>query len=429
MIKALQNSNVLWKDLPWETFQRTVSNLQRRIYEAKLQNNYQNIIKLQKLLINSKSAKFLAVYHLSKYKLQNTVLVQRNNPFLLSDEQKFEVVNQLNEIENWKHHKIYKHFNINSTHSRYPFIFLSIKDQAAHLLIKYALEPCCEAYFSPYSYGFRPSVNIYEIQRDILYYFTGLSKRNGAQILIVNFEQCLNDVDHNKLLSSVILPTNIKNIIWKALKAGLDLTPPLYLEETRHGKILTPLLTNILLHGVENLSSESIRYLNTIIFFLKNTENPYNILQKVYDLLKEKRLDPNKAKIKITSPQEGFDFLYWHFKKTSQDKVFSIPNKNSLKKIKKQIKVTLRDTRYSMEERLEKIKFYYSQWWKYHKFCNMNLIKSSLWGMRKSTYKYIRKATKINIETAGIYVRNIFSGHKYLANGYIKKYIKNFYDN
>ncbi len=50
-----------WKNLPWKKFQRVVFRLQCRIYKARRNGNLQLVNKLQKLLLSSKAAKFLAI--------------------------------------------------------------------------------------------------------------------------------------------------------------------------------------------------------------------------------------------------------------------------------------------------------------------------------------------------------------------------------
>ena len=50
-----------WQDLPWKRYERAVFKLQKRIYRASLKGDNQTVHKLQRLLLNSWSAKCLAV--------------------------------------------------------------------------------------------------------------------------------------------------------------------------------------------------------------------------------------------------------------------------------------------------------------------------------------------------------------------------------
>src|SRR5204863_7805174 len=50
-----------WNDLPWKQFERQVFKLQKRIYRASQRGDMKTVHKLQRLLMNSWSAKCLAV--------------------------------------------------------------------------------------------------------------------------------------------------------------------------------------------------------------------------------------------------------------------------------------------------------------------------------------------------------------------------------
>jgi RNA-directed DNA polymerase len=60
-MNTVQTPMYKWQDLPWKKIERAVFKLQKRIYQASQRGDTQAIHKLQKLLIHSQSAKFLAV--------------------------------------------------------------------------------------------------------------------------------------------------------------------------------------------------------------------------------------------------------------------------------------------------------------------------------------------------------------------------------
>ena len=53
-------SNQQWKDIKWKQVERVEDKLQKRIYKAKSRGDYKAVRRLQKTLINSRSAKLLA---------------------------------------------------------------------------------------------------------------------------------------------------------------------------------------------------------------------------------------------------------------------------------------------------------------------------------------------------------------------------------
>lgn len=50
-----------WETLPWRTIQRNVFKVQKRIYQAAQRGDVKTVRKFQRLLMNSRSAKLLAV--------------------------------------------------------------------------------------------------------------------------------------------------------------------------------------------------------------------------------------------------------------------------------------------------------------------------------------------------------------------------------
>ena len=50
-----------WKDLPWRRIERAVFKLQKRIYQASQRGDTEAVHRLQRLLLNSWSARCLAV--------------------------------------------------------------------------------------------------------------------------------------------------------------------------------------------------------------------------------------------------------------------------------------------------------------------------------------------------------------------------------
>src|ERR1051326_1974628 len=50
-----------WETLPWRTIQRNVFKVQKRIYQASQREDVKTVRKFQRLLMNSRSAKLLAV--------------------------------------------------------------------------------------------------------------------------------------------------------------------------------------------------------------------------------------------------------------------------------------------------------------------------------------------------------------------------------
>ena len=142
-----------WKSLPWKKFQKVVFRLQCRIYKARRNGNLQLVRKLQKLLLSSKAAKYLAVRQIIQLNSgKKTAGVDGISTIKIKNRVNFNSIN----LREWKHKPLRRVWIPKSNGEKRPLGIHTIYDRICQCLVKYALEPVCEAYFSGNSYGFRP---------------------------------------------------------------------------------------------------------------------------------------------------------------------------------------------------------------------------------------------------------------------------------
>ncbi|MUV38538.1 RNA-directed DNA polymerase [Lentibacillus sp. JNUCC-1] len=125
-----------------------------------------------------------------------------------------------------------------------------MKDRIYQNIAKLALEPQWEAKFEPTSYGFRPKRNCHDaIQR--IHTTVGNKK---VWIFEGDFKGCFDNLNHDYILEQ-IKGFPAFNVIAKWLKAGFVDNNVFHESEdgTPQGGIISPLLANIALHGLENL--------------------------------------------------------------------------------------------------------------------------------------------------------------------------------
>jgi RNA-directed DNA polymerase len=131
-----------------------------------------------------------------------------------------------------------------------------------------ALEPQWEAKFEPTSYGFRPGKSYQDAIHRI---HTLLGHKTRCWICDVDLEGCFNNIDHDYLLTQLDSFPYV-DLIKKWLKAGIFLDGVYYQTETGtpQGGVLSPLLANIAMHGLE--SKLGIKYNNQ--GYITKRENP-----------------------------------------------------------------------------------------------------------------------------------------------------------
>ncbi len=380
-----------WKQLPWKKFRRIVFRLQRRIGLARKANNHKLVRQLQKLLLRSKAAKFLAVRQVTQLnKGKKTAGVDGRTA--LSPKQRHFLASRLN-INQWQHESLRRVWIPKSNGERRGLGIPTIADRAHQCLLKYALEPACEAYFSAASYGFRPGRSTLDVQKKLFHNLRSQSNGITKSILELDIEKCFDQINHRFLMSQISLPKQAKQALWKALKAGVKTEFPISKQGTPQGGCISPLLANIALHGLEDLGT-GYRYADDCVFILKPTENPEKLRHTIDEFLAIRGLKVKEAKTKLVASTEGFDFLGWHFRVKGNGKFISTPSKKNYHQIKEKIKTTLKDSRFPLEARIKKVGSMVRGWRNYHKHCDMN--DHNLWFIRYWSWKFIRQQGRFN---------------------------------
>lgn len=147
-----------WKALPWKRFPKVVFRLQTRIYKARKNGDRKLVNKLQKLLLNSKAAKYLAVRQVTQLN-QGKATAGVDGKTALNCKERMQLTQDLlTGWKKWEHRKL-RRVNIPKKDGTQRKLGIpTIGDRAYQCLLKYALEPAAEATFHGNSYGFRPGV-------------------------------------------------------------------------------------------------------------------------------------------------------------------------------------------------------------------------------------------------------------------------------
>ena len=196
-------------------------------------------------------------------------------------------------------------------------------------------------------------------------------------------------------MDRLIAPQCIKQGIFRCLKAGVNAEFPE--QGTPQGTVVSPLLANIALHGIEDIHP-SVRYAEDMIYFVrKGKHDPKEILNQVEEFLKQRGMNISKEKTKITASTDGFDFLGWNFKVQINDKVRSTPSEENFKNFRGKIKTIIKRTQDSPEEKVRKLAPLVRGWRKYHQYCKMRGSRHNLHDMQLAAYRnFLRKNKKID---------------------------------
>lgn len=381
--------NESWVEKPWKKFEKVVFRLQRRIYKASREGNFRKVKKLQRLLLKSRAAKFLAVRQVTQL---NT---GKRTPGIdgianLNDAERIQLVKELQgKRQNWSHSEVRRISILKKNGDKRPLGIPTMADRAWEALIKLALEPAAEAYFHPRSYGFRPGMSAWDAAQDIFNLTRSYTINFSGKILELDIEKCFDRIDHKYLMQEICLPKQYKMGVWRALKAGVmvgfereDTT-----EGTPQGGVFSPLLANIALHGIEDIG-KCIRYADDMIFVIQKNEDPEEMRKQIDQELLERGLKVKESKTKIADMKDGFDFVGQHFKTIGKPAVKSkrFPVKDWLKETKRKInhilKMPLND-----KTKIGKILRICRGKLQYYKHCDLHKSNGQWWRLNNKIYK------------------------------------------
>ena len=236
-----------WNTLPWRTFEKQVFKLQKRIYQASLRGDVKMVHKLQRLLMNSWSAKCLAVRRVTQdNKGKRTPGV--DGVASLTPTQRLALVQSLttdSKAQPLRRTWIPKP----GSEEKRPLGIPVMADRALQALAKLALEPEWEAKFEPNSYGFRPGRSAHDAVQAI---FMNIQYK-PKYALDADIAKCFDRINHEALLDKLGTYPQLRRLIKAWLKAGVMEGETLFPTEegTPQGGVISPLLANIALHGFE----------------------------------------------------------------------------------------------------------------------------------------------------------------------------------
>lgn len=256
-VKAEKSNNkITWNNIEWSSLQKNVRKVQYQIYKARRNGNMERVHFLQKLLIQSKSAKLVATHRVTTLnKGKRTAGIDK--VVLLNPQEKLQLAMTL-KIDGQASPIRRVWLPKPGKKEKRPLGIPIIRDRAKQELVRLALEPEWEAVFEPNSYGFRPGRSCHDAIEAIF-----LNMRGGAPkwVFDADIRKCFDTIDHETLLGKLETFPLIRQQIKAWLKAGVmegyaNAPKTLEILETKagtpQGGVISPLLANIALHGLEN---------------------------------------------------------------------------------------------------------------------------------------------------------------------------------
>jgi group II intron reverse transcriptase/maturase len=369
-----------------------------------------------KLILKSTAARLLAVRQVTQLNAgKKTAGI--DGKASLSFEERFALSEQLKQpINTWKH-KPLREIPIPKKDGKTRILKVpTIADRAWQCLVKYAMETAHEATFHARSYGFRPGRSAHDAQK--ILQINLKSDANGIEkrVIELDIEKCFDRICHKSIMERLIAPSGIKLGIFRCLLAGVN--PEFPEQGTSQGGVVSPLLANIALNGIENIH-QSVRYADDMVIILKPQDNAEVILGKISQFLAERGMKVSEKKTKLTATTDGFDFLGWNFRVQKNGKFRCVPSVDNFNAFRQKVKSIVNNSNYGATVKVEKLAPIVRGWRNYHRCCKMDGARFSLYHIQSRAFRVFNKETKQNRHTSKRLLDKAFPSVPYSENKHV----------
>lgn len=236
-----------WDTLPWRKLELHVFRIQKRIYRARQHGNTRAVQKLQKLLMKSEAARLLAVRRATEAQDDEHMAAGAGSP-CVHPRRRLAIAQ---EIHPRRPARKARATAPTRTKKHRPDPSL---ERARQALVRAALEPEWEAVRTPGDPDFRPGRS----SRDVIKVLARHIGHHQYYVLVAGLHCGFTMLNHNALLAQLRGSAGVRRMVRTWLRTGLmhgsPLTPTT--NGTLREDILSPLLAQIALHGLEQAVTE-----------------------------------------------------------------------------------------------------------------------------------------------------------------------------
>jgi RNA-directed DNA polymerase len=352
--------------IDWRLHEGNVRRLRLRIFKAAQDGSLATVRNLQKLMLRSWSNTLVSVRQATQLNAgRKTAGV--DGEVALTPKARMELAVRVHrEASSWRPRPV-KRVYIPKAGNRAklrPLGIPVIADRCHQGRVRNALEPGWESRFEPKSYGFRPGRSCHDAIGTIFQTCCS-AKTKRVWALDADLAAAFDNIDHDRLLEAIgSFPA--RNLIRQWLKAGVMEARKGFVpteEGTPQGGVISPLLLNIALHGLETAagvryypanshkagcimpgSPMVIRYADDLVALCHSQRQAEQVKAVIAGWLAPRGLTFNEEKTRIVHIDDGYDFLGFNVRRYNGTLLIK-PSKAAIQRIRERLRVEFRTLR------------------------------------------------------------------------------------
>jgi RNA-directed DNA polymerase len=343
-----------WRAVDWRRVQDDVRRLRQRIFAASQAGDLKGVRNLQKLMLRSRANALLSVRRVTEVNAgRGTAGIDGQT--VLFDQGKAELAEWMQHRSgSWKALPVKRVF-IPKRGGKRGLGIPVIVDRSLQAVTVNALEPEWEARFEPKSYGFRPGRSCQDAIAVI--FWTVASRRAKRRwVLDADLTAAFDRADHEHILDQLgTFPAREAVAAW--LRAGVIDQGRFAPTErgTPQGGVISPLIFNIALHGMEqaagaayrwNPSRESmdsvsgtpvlVRYADDLVALCDSRDQAESVKARLTPWLASRGLTFNEDKTRVVHLDDGFDFLGFNARRY-HGKLLIKPSTEAVRRVRRRL--------------------------------------------------------------------------------------------
>ena len=355
-----------WEVIDWRSCEAQVRRLRQRIFKATREQDWAKVRNLQKLMLRSRANTLVSVRQVAQRNAGRKTAGIDGEIALTSADRAELAVRVLATIPSWQPRAV-KRVYIPKASDRTQLRPLGIPvlmDRCHQARVRNALEPEWEARFEPRSYGFRPGRGCHDAIASI---FQTLCRKTATRVWVLDADlaSAFDRIDHDRLLAALGgFPA--KGMIADWLKAGVFEPGKGFAsteEGTPQGGVISPLLLNVALHGLEAAagvryySSGSragrpkpgspvvVRYADDLVACCNTRQQAEQVKARLAEWLAPRGLALNEEKTQLVHASRGFDFLGFNVRRYRNDKLLIKPSVKAVRRFRERLAAEIRALR------------------------------------------------------------------------------------